>query len=41
VRLIRADADPEAWPKLAKTEVAARLTARIVAHLRDAALAAA
>jgi phosphopantothenoylcysteine decarboxylase/phosphopantothenate--cysteine ligase len=41
VRLIRADADPEAWPKLAKTEVAARLTARIVAHLRDAAAVAA
>jgi phosphopantothenoylcysteine decarboxylase/phosphopantothenate--cysteine ligase len=41
VRLIRPDADPEAWPKLAKTEVAARLTARIVAHLRDAAAVAA
>jgi len=41
VRLIRSDADPEAWPKLAKTEVAARLTARIVAHLRDAAVVAA
>jgi phosphopantothenoylcysteine decarboxylase/phosphopantothenate--cysteine ligase len=41
VRLIRSDADPEAWPKLAKTEVAARLTARIVAHLRGTSAVAA
>jgi phosphopantothenoylcysteine decarboxylase/phosphopantothenate--cysteine ligase len=41
VRLIRSDADPEAWPKLAKTEVAVRLTARIVAHLRGTSAVAA
>jgi phosphopantothenoylcysteine decarboxylase/phosphopantothenate--cysteine ligase len=41
VWLIRSDADPEAWPKLAKTEVAERLTARIVAHLRGASAVAA
>jgi phosphopantothenoylcysteine decarboxylase/phosphopantothenate--cysteine ligase len=34
VQLIRADADPEIWPRLAKTEVAERLVACIVAHLR-------
>jgi phosphopantothenoylcysteine decarboxylase/phosphopantothenate--cysteine ligase len=34
VQLIRPDADPEHWPVLAKTEVAARLVARIVAHLQ-------
>jgi len=34
VALIRSDADPEHWPKLAKTEVASRLVARIAAYLR-------
>jgi phosphopantothenoylcysteine decarboxylase/phosphopantothenate--cysteine ligase len=34
VQLIRSDAEPEAWPRLAKTEVASRLVARIVAHLQ-------
>ena len=34
VQLIRSDADPERWPKLAKSEVAARLVARIVTHLQ-------
>jgi phosphopantothenoylcysteine decarboxylase/phosphopantothenate--cysteine ligase len=34
VELIRSDAEPERWPKLAKTEVAARLVARIAAHLQ-------
>ncbi len=34
VQLIRCDAEPEAWPRLAKTEVAARLVARIAAHLQ-------
>jgi phosphopantothenoylcysteine decarboxylase/phosphopantothenate--cysteine ligase len=34
VHLIRSDAEPEPWPKLAKAEVASRLVARIVAHLQ-------
>jgi phosphopantothenoylcysteine decarboxylase/phosphopantothenate--cysteine ligase len=34
VQLIRSGADPERWPKLAKTEVASRLVARIVTHLQ-------
>ena len=34
VQLIRSDAEPEAWPRLAKTEVASRLVTRIVAHLQ-------
>jgi len=33
VHLIRGDAEPESWPRLAKTEVASRLVARIVTHL--------
>ena len=41
VKLVRADAEPEAWPKLSKAEVAARLVMRIAAHLRAAAVAAA
>jgi phosphopantothenoylcysteine decarboxylase/phosphopantothenate--cysteine ligase len=41
VQLIRSDADPETWPKLAKTEVALRLVARIVAHLRGRSAVAA
>jgi phosphopantothenoylcysteine decarboxylase / phosphopantothenate---cysteine ligase len=34
VQLIRSDADPERWPKLAKAEVASRLVARIVTYLQ-------
>jgi phosphopantothenoylcysteine decarboxylase / phosphopantothenate---cysteine ligase len=34
VLLIRSDAEPERWPTLAKTEVAARLVERIVAYLQ-------
>jgi phosphopantothenoylcysteine decarboxylase/phosphopantothenate--cysteine ligase len=41
VQLVRADAEPEVWPKLSKAEVAARLVMRIAAHLRAAASAAA
>ena len=41
VQLIRSDAEPETWPKLTKAEVAARLVARIVAHLARAPAAAA
>jgi phosphopantothenoylcysteine decarboxylase / phosphopantothenate---cysteine ligase len=41
VKLVRADAEPEAWPKLSKAEVAARLVMRIATHLRAAASAAA
>jgi phosphopantothenoylcysteine decarboxylase/phosphopantothenate--cysteine ligase len=41
VKLVRADAEPEAWPKLAKAEVARRLAVRIAEHLREAAAAAA
>jgi phosphopantothenoylcysteine decarboxylase/phosphopantothenate--cysteine ligase len=41
VKLVRADAEPEAWPRLSKAEVAARLVARIAEHLREAAAAAA
>jgi phosphopantothenoylcysteine decarboxylase / phosphopantothenate---cysteine ligase len=41
VQLIRSDAEPETWPKLAKVEVAARLVARIVAHFARASAAAA
>jgi phosphopantothenoylcysteine decarboxylase/phosphopantothenate--cysteine ligase len=41
VQLIRTDAEPETWPKLAKVEVAARLVARIVAHFARASAAAA
>lgn len=41
VQLIRSDADPEAWPRLAKTEVALRLVARIVAHLGSTSAVAA
>ena len=41
VQLIRSDAEPEVWPRLAKTEVAARLVARIAAHLQGAPAVAA
>jgi len=41
VKLVRADAELEAWPKLSKAEVAARLVVRIAAHLRAATVAAA
>jgi phosphopantothenoylcysteine decarboxylase/phosphopantothenate--cysteine ligase len=41
VHLIRQDADPEAWPPLAKAEVASRLVARIVARLQGGSAAAA
>ena len=41
VKLICRDAEPEAWPRASKLEVARRLVARIAAHLRDAAAAAA
>lgn len=41
VQLIRSDADAETWPKLAKTEVAVRLVARIAAHLRGRSAVAA
>jgi phosphopantothenoylcysteine decarboxylase/phosphopantothenate--cysteine ligase len=41
VKLMRADAETEAWPKLSKAEVAARLAVRIATHLRDASAAAA
>jgi phosphopantothenoylcysteine decarboxylase / phosphopantothenate---cysteine ligase len=34
VQLIRSDADPERWPKLAKSEVASRLVARIATQLQ-------
>ena len=35
VKLIRADAEPEAWPRMSKAEVASRLVACIAAHLRN------
>ena len=41
VKLLRADAEAEAWPRLSKAEVAARLVVRIATHLRDASAAAA
>jgi phosphopantothenoylcysteine decarboxylase/phosphopantothenate--cysteine ligase len=41
VQLIRSDTEVECWPRLAKTEVASRLVARIAAHLRGAPAAAA
>jgi phosphopantothenoylcysteine decarboxylase/phosphopantothenate--cysteine ligase len=41
VHLIRQDADPEAWPRLAKAEVACRLVARIAAHLHGGSAVAA
>lgn len=41
VKLVRADAEPEAWPKLSKVEVAERLVMRIAEHLRKASVAAA
>jgi phosphopantothenoylcysteine decarboxylase/phosphopantothenate--cysteine ligase len=41
VQLIRSDAEPEVWPRLAKTEVAARLAACIAAHLQGAPAVAA
>jgi phosphopantothenoylcysteine decarboxylase / phosphopantothenate---cysteine ligase len=41
VKLVRADAEPEAWPKLTKAEVAERLAVRIAEHLREASAAAA
>jgi len=41
VKLVRADAELEAWPRLSKAEVAARLVVRIAAHLRAATVAAA
>ena len=41
VKLIRADAEPEAWPKLSKAEVASRLVACIAAHLRNTSAIAA
>lgn len=40
VLLIRHGAETETWPKLSKAEVAARLVARIAAHLERAAAAA-
>jgi phosphopantothenoylcysteine decarboxylase/phosphopantothenate--cysteine ligase len=41
VQLLRADTEPDLWPRLAKTEIATRLVARIAAHLRGRAEAAA
>jgi phosphopantothenoylcysteine decarboxylase/phosphopantothenate--cysteine ligase len=41
VQLIRADAELETWPKLAKAEIADRLVARIAAHFARAPAAAA
>ena len=41
VKLVRADAELEDWPKLSKAEVAARLVVRIAAHLRAGAAVAA
>jgi phosphopantothenoylcysteine decarboxylase/phosphopantothenate--cysteine ligase len=41
VQLIRSDAEPEAWPRLAKTEVAARLARCIAAHLQGPSAVAA
>ena len=41
VKLVRADAEVEAWPKLSKAEVATRLAVRIAEHLRAASAAAA
>jgi phosphopantothenoylcysteine decarboxylase/phosphopantothenate--cysteine ligase len=41
VQLIRVDAEPEAWPRMSKAEVAARLVAAIVAQLRGAPAVAA
>jgi phosphopantothenoylcysteine decarboxylase/phosphopantothenate--cysteine ligase len=41
VQLVRSDAEPEIWPKLAKAEVATRLVARIAAVLEGAPAAAA
>jgi len=41
VHLIRADAEPEAWPKLTKAEVARRLVARIAERLHGDAVVAA
>ena len=41
VKLVRGDAEPEAWPKLAKADVAARLVERIAAHLQGTSAVAA
>jgi phosphopantothenoylcysteine decarboxylase/phosphopantothenate--cysteine ligase len=41
VKLFRAEAEPEAWPRLSKAEVASRLVACIAAHLRKTSAAAA
>jgi phosphopantothenoylcysteine decarboxylase/phosphopantothenate--cysteine ligase len=41
VKLFRADAEPEAWPRLSKAEVATRLVACIAAHLRNTSAVAA
>jgi phosphopantothenoylcysteine decarboxylase / phosphopantothenate---cysteine ligase len=41
VHLIRSGAEPESWPVLAKTELASRLVARIVAHLQGTSAVAA
>ncbi len=41
VKLIRADAEPEAWPRMSKAEVASRLVACIAAHLRNTSAVAA
>lgn len=41
VQLIRSDGELEAWPRLSKVEVAARLAARIAVHLRGASAVAA
>jgi phosphopantothenoylcysteine decarboxylase/phosphopantothenate--cysteine ligase len=41
VKLFRVEAEPEAWPRLSKAEVAARLAACIAAHLRNLSAAAA
>jgi len=41
VKLFRAEAEPEAWPRLSKAEVALRLVACIAAHLRNTSAVAA
>ena len=41
VKLVRADAEAEDWPRLSKAAVAERLTVRIAGHLRGASAAAA
>lgn len=41
VKLVRQDAEPEAWPRMLKVEVATRLVAKIVTQLRGHPLVAA